>query len=324
MKTPTTVRSRTRSILPLAPALLTVAAALAALTPASAEEGGSGHYLMGTFSTLFDFPPEKPGSAVGLQYINYYGEAGATVTLPSGGLLPVGLKADTQIAVILGTHTFETKLLGGTYTAGIGIPIVNLQVSGTLGGLRTRQSDRGVSDIMILPLMLQWRHELWQYGLIGAIYAPTGGYDSGRIANVGKNYWTFEPTVGATYLNPKNLIEFTALAGVDINTENTDTDYRSGSQGRIEASVVKHFSRGPSLYGLGVTGFYYQQLTGDSGSGATLGDFKGMSTGLGPVISFLSEAKTHSSFIEIKWLPELDTKNRLEGDYIWLKTGITF
>ena len=317
---------RTRSLLPLAPALLTFAAlaALAALTPLSAEEGGSGHYLMGTFSTMFDFPPEKPGTAIGLQFISYSADVESNVTLPSGGLLPLGLKADTEIAVILATHTFETKVLGGHYTVGAGIPIVDLKVAGTIGGFRTRQSDSGISDVMLLPIMLQWRRELWQYGVIGAIYAPTGGYDAGRIANVGKNYWTFEPTIGATYLNPKNLLEFTALAGVDINTENTDTDYRSGSQGRIEASVVKHFSRGTALYGLGLTGFYYQQLTGDSGSGATLGDFKGMSTGLGPVISYVSEGKTGSSFIEIKWLPELDTKNRLEGDYIWVKTGISF
>lgn len=317
------MKTQARSLLPLAPALLTVAA-LAALTPLSAEEGGSGHYLMGTFSTLFDFPPEKPGTAFGLQFINYSGDAGSTVTLPSGGLLPVGLKADTQIAVILGTHTFETKLLGGSYTVGAGIPIVNLQVSGTIGGLRTRQSDSGISDVMILPVMLQWRQERWQYGLIGAIYAPTGGYDAGRIANVGKNYWTFEPTAGATYLNPKNLLEFTALAGVDINTENTDTDYRSGSQARIEASVIKHIAHGHGLFGVGVTGFYYRQITGDSGSGATLGDFKGMSTGLGPVISYVNEGKSGSSFIEIKWLPELDTERRLEGDYIWVKTGVTF
>jgi len=28
--------------------------------------------------------------------------------------------------------------------------------------------------------------------------------------------------------------------------------------------------------------------------------------------------------VDLKWLPELDTKKRLEGDYIWLKMAFKF
>jgi len=27
---------------------------------------------------------------------------------------------------------------------------------------------------------------------------------------------------------------------------------------------------------------------------------------------------------ELKWLPELDTKHRLEGDYVWFKLALAF
>jgi len=45
------------------------------------------------------------------------------------------------------------------------------------------------------------------------------------------------------------------------------------------------------LLSLGAEGFYFTQVTGDSGAGATLGDFKGMTAGLGPVLVISSRSK---------------------------------
>ena len=44
-----------------------------------------------------------------------------------------------------------------------------------------------------------------------------------------------------------------------------------------------HFSQ---KFAVGVAGFHYQQVTGDSGAGATLGAFKGRVTALGPVMTY--------------------------------------
>ena len=41
---------------------------------------------------------------------------------------------------------------------------------------------------------------------------------------------------------------------------------------------------------VGIVGYVYQQLTGDSGAGAKLGDFKGHSVGIGPQIGFFFPA----------------------------------
>ena len=72
------------------------------------------------------------------------------------------------------------------------------------------------------------------------------------------------------------------------------------------------------------TFFYYQQITGDSGSGATLGDFKGRTVGVGPVLSYSTKIWKKDLVAEVKWLPEIEVKNRLKGDIIWFKLGMLF
>ena len=75
---------------------------------------------------------------------------------------------------------------------------------------------------------------------------------------------------------------------------------------------------------MGVSGFYYQQISGDSGSGAVLGDFKGRTAGIGPVLSYVTKVWKKDLVAELKWLPEIDVNHRTEGDYIWFKLAMQF
>ena len=146
-----------------------------------------------------------------------------------------------------------------------------------------------------------------------------GSYEAGRLANAGKNYWSIEPTVGAMYLNPDTGIECSMFSGLTFNTENTDTDYHSGTQWHFEGTVAQHFPLWDGLAGVGANGFWYQQLQGDSGSGTVLGDFKAQSVGVGPVVSYSKKLGGHDVTMEAKWLHEIEVKNRLEGNYFWFK-----
>jgi hypothetical protein len=42
-------------------------------------------------------------------------------------------------------------------------------------------------------------------------------------------------------------------------------------------------------------GFYYEQISGDSGSDALLGDFEGRTLGVGPVVSYVRQIGSHSA-----------------------------
>ena len=189
-------------------------------------------------------------------------------------------------------------------------------------GARARSPASG--DLTLVPAMLAWKTGVWQIDALIPIYAPTGSYEVGRLGNPGLNYWTFDPMVGVAYGNKRSGFNAMLHLGLAMNTENTDTDYLSGSLLHLDAAIQQILPVGSGFLTLGAEGFYFEQVTDDSGDGAVLGAFKGRTAGLGPVLGYVHPLGTRSLAIELKWLAELETKNRLDGDYIWLKAVYKF
>jgi hypothetical protein len=291
-----------------------------------AEEGGAGHYVPGSSATLIDLPPSKPGWVIEPIYLHYNGDA--SVRIPIAGEIVGNLEATSNAFLIGAFYTFDQMLLGAHYTVGGFVPLVRISVEGsvTLGGTTVRRKDTetGLGDITLIPAMLAWKSGAWQYNAFLPIYAPTGDYEEGRLANSGLNYWTFDPTFGISYNNEKSGFNAAVNAGVTINTENPDTDYRSGSMFHLEASAQQLLPLGPGFFGVGTEVFYLEQVTGDSGSGARLGDFQGRTVGIGPVLTYILPRGDATLVGEFRWLPEIDTKRRLKGDYFWLKLACQF
>ena len=227
-----------------------------------------------------------------------------------------------------GGYGFEQTVLGGAhYAVAAFLPYTWLSISGNsaaLGGLRIQNSVSGIGDLTVVPVMLAWKSDNWQYDFLMPVYAPTGSYEVGRLGNTGLNYWTFDPIVGAAYSNAKSGLNAAVHVGYAMNTENNDTSYKSGDILHVDASVQQIFPLGSGFANVGAEAWYFQQVTCDSGSGATLGCFKGRTAGIGPVLGYIQPIGKEKLLFELKWLPELDTKNRLNGDYIWLKMVYTF
>jgi hypothetical protein len=78
------------------------------------------------------------------------------------------------------------------------------------------------------------------------------------------------------------------------------------------------------LASVGVTGFYYKQVTGDSGAGARFCDFKAKTVGIGPSVSHVRKLNGEELLTELKWLHETGTENRLEGNTVFLKVMLKF
>ena len=302
---------------------------------AHAEEGGSGHYTPGANASFIDALPGKPGLAVA-NFFNYYdGNASTSRQLPFGGLLAAGMDATAYSDTIVALYKTPLRLLGGYYTVGVAIPYIwlkvkgEVQITGPRGNTITstvRDTANGIGDITLFPFMLGWTSANGdlKYDVRLGVYAPTGDYDKGKLANVGKNYWTFEPAASLSYMSSKTGLELTAFAGIDFNTENTDTRYRSGTQFHLDFTAAQHLPLFGGIIGIGANGFYYQQISGDSGSGAILGDFKGRTLGVGPVLSYVTKVCGKDLAAELKWLPEMDVEKRLKGDYIWFKLAMSF
>lgn len=309
------------------------------LTPAlRAEEGGSAHYMPGTTASFIDAFPGQPGGLAILDYFTYYsGSVGADRQLMVGGNLTAGLDATCYADTLAAIYQAPWNLLDGSLAFGVAVPYVWLDVkglvqrispNGTPGTAFTaKQTTDGIGDMTLIPFMLGWTNLLPDFKLDTrlSIFAPTGGYDQGRIANAGKNYWTFEPGVMGSWLSSTIGLEASLFAGVDFNTKNDATDYQSGASLHLDATLAEHLPLAGGFIGVGANAFYYQQISSDSGAGARLGRFEGMTTGVGPVLSYVHGLGKKSQLLaEVKWLPEVDVNHRLKGDYVWFKVGILF
>ena len=62
---------------------------------------------------------------------------------------------------------------------------------------------------------------------------------------------------------------------------NPDTDYRTGKELHVEVGLTKYLTKELSV---GLIGAHYQQITADSGPGATLGPYKGRDTVVGGML----------------------------------------
>ncbi len=329
-----------------------------------AEEAGFGHYLIGSYSSSIDFSSNAPGLAVGSDFIFYTGEVAGNRVLPLGGHLAAGLKSDVWLLDVAAAYTFKEEILGAHYTVGIAVPYIwsvaetNSSFSPNLRQLlvnaagerigpkaaklvarqledrklertltrKRRDTTSGLSDIVLIPIGLNWTVKDLQITFQSVIYAPTGDFNKDNLVNPGKNYWTFDPILGASYISKKTGTELTVIGGYAMNTVNHATDYLSGSVLHLEATLQQFIPLGSkaNLLGIGANGFYYEQVTDDTGSGAVLGALKDKSMGIGPVITFIHTKGTSAVTFQAKWLPEIETRNRLRGDWVWVSLGCKF
>jgi hypothetical protein len=74
---------------------------------------------------------------------------------------------------------------------------------------------------------------------------------------------------------------------------------------------------------LGAIGYFYQQLTADSGAAPILGDFKSRVAGIGPQLGFLFAVGTLQGYLNLKGYWEFHAKNRPEGWNTWLTFSIS-
>lgn len=290
-----------------------------------AEEGGSGHYLPGSMSSFMDAPPPKGAFITRYNMVYYSGDLSVNEPLPIAGLQTLGADA-TSWAHGLTLGWGPPIDLGErlTYSLTATIPFVWMDVSAnvTAGGSTGQRTSsvNGLGDIVLMPLMLNYQVSSdLNVNFRTGIYAPTGDYAVGRLANTGKNFWSVEPMLGMVYLGQNNGIEASVYFGSTFNFENPDTGYRSGTQMHVDGTLAQHFPLFGGLAGIGINAYWYEQVSGDSGSGASFGDFKGRTAGLGPVLSYVYKLGSVDLLAEAKWLHEIETRNRLEGDIVWFK-----
>jgi hypothetical protein len=287
-------------------AMLALGVMLVTGTQAWATEGGGGAYPNGAEDFMSGAVP-PPGTYF-INYFNFYSPG--SFRDKDGRKAPFDFDADIYANVFRLIHVTPYKVLGGYWGMHVFLPLVKMDVHKSPGG---SGNNAGIGDIIVDPFILSWHGQNWHLATGVDIYCPTGSFDKGRVANVGRNYWTFEPIVSGTYVSDGGY-EVSAKFMYDFNTRNTDTDYRSGQEFHVDYTVGKKFG-GLSL---GAGGYYYQQTTEDKTSGYNYG--KGMTLSVGPQAKY--DYKNMS--LSFKYLFEVDTENRPQGNNLWAKFVYAF
>jgi hypothetical protein len=200
------------------------------------------------------------------------------VTQPAGTLTPAATTPPLSAAIV------------GQLNAGTAQANAQVQAKVLAAGVNQNLETSGLGDTELSTVWVRHVDRLKVAAGV-SLFVPTGSYDKNRGPNPGfGNFYTLRPGVAVTYnLNPKHSDE-TWDSGVTIagrvsyglNTRNKDTDYKSGNFIYSEGGIVK--VRGDWAYGVNV--FSIQQISDDTGSGATLGGNRYKTNGVGPFVSF--------------------------------------
>jgi len=274
-----------------------------------ATEGGGGAYPNGAEDFMSGAVP-PPGTYF-LNYLTYY-SANKFRDGNGESIVPnFDLKVTANVFRFL--HVTKTQILGGYWGFHVFVPVVNVDVTLPVGS----QSKTGIGDIIIDPFILSWHSKNWHFATGLDIYIPTGAFDKNRLANVGRNYWTFEPIFAFTYVSD-NGFEVSSKFMYDFNTKNTDTNYRSGQEFHFDYTVAKKFDN----ISLGVGGYYYKQITDDKLNGQKVAPDgnKGQAFAIGPQLKYDYK---NMSFI-LKYQKEMSVENRPDGDKFWFKFVYAF
>lgn len=255
----------------------------------------------------------------------YSGNSDSLIPTTSGRLLQ-NIDATALINLATITWVSDIKLGGGTLGAGLTIPYgyqditADFELTGPRGNVFASDIEGDVTGFgdPIMNVALGWHNGFHHWNLYSAVWVPVGDYDQERLTNMGTNRWSGDIGAGFTRLNTENGREASAIIGVTFNSENPDTDYQTGTELHLEFALQQHL---PCKLSFGLIGYYYQQLSGDNGDGAVLGDFKGRVASLGPLLSYTFE---NNVSLNARWYHEFEAKNRVEGDAILATLTIPF
>ena len=283
------------------------------MTPAAfAAEGGASNYFPGGYGDFAVAVAPEPGWI--FANYNLFVDADIDRTVLQGRV-NLGLETFAYINMSALLYTCKKPVLGGSFAMGGFLPIgyadLKAQVSAPINA-DVDDSETNLGDITLLPASLYWNSGNWHFNMYELVVTPTGQYDVSNNINLGRNYWSLDTVFALTNLNMDNGREFSLVTGYMFNDENDDTNYETGDELHIDAMFNQFLSES---FALGLHGYYYDQVEGDSGTGAVLGDLKGESYGIGPSFLWIPASGGGRFSVSGTWLHDLEATNRLESDY---------
>jgi hypothetical protein len=303
-----------------------------------ADENGISFWIPGQFGSLAAVPAQPGWSFASVYYhasVNAEGAVAAGREVAIGRVphtvnvnLNVNMDARADLQLLVPTYTFQTPMLGGQFALSMAGSIgynSNVAIDGTLTTpFGTRQgsitdSRGGFSDLYPMAT-IKWHDGVNNFMTYVTGDVPVGTYEAARLANFGIGHAAIDGGVGYTYLDLQTGREFSVVSGLTYNFRNTDTDYQNGIDWHLDWALSQFISKQAHI---GAVGYFYQQITDDSGAPAILGDTKSRVIGVGPQIGYLFPVGNAQGYLNLKGYYEVDAAYRPKGWNTWLTFSIS-
>jgi len=157
----------------------------------------------------------------------------------------------------------DQKILGANYGLDVIVPFgyMDWKVNGA------KDHFFGIGDVEVEPLLLSWNLARFDFSAGYAVWAPTGDFRPERPDLISKGFWSHMLTLGGTwYIDEGKTWAFSALNRYEIAHEQRDTHLDPGQVYTVEWGLSKSVCKGIDV---GCIGYYQQQTTHDSGTGAS-------------------------------------------------------
>jgi hypothetical protein len=291
---------------------------------AQASEGGASFYLLGVGGPEAGIAPPLQGVYYDNTFYYYDGSASGSKEFQLGGQVVADVHA--KIAADFNTLLWvpSTHFLGGTPQIGAVVPFGSVQVnaSAILTGPLGNPFDVSRSDsTFVVGDPVATVGEGWKLSdkafvnLVETVNVPVGQYNEGALANLSFHRWAGDTSLAGSWHDAKAGWDLSAKAGITFNGSNHYTQYTTGTEFHIEGSIEKQVSK---QLAIAAQVYYFDQLTGDSGTGDKLGPFKGQVTGVGGTAAYTFMAGRIPVKLRGRVMTEFDATNRLTGTSGWL------
>jgi len=312
---------------------------------AVADEGGVSFWVPGFFGSLAA-APQVPGFA--FANLLYYSQVSAGGNVAFAKQVPLGnininfngnLNANVHgsaepLYLAAPGYTFATPVLGGQFNITVAIPYgriessVDASITGNLGlggpgfsvGRSLTQAITGFGDLAPMA-SLRWNFGVHNFMTFIDGNLTIGRYDPTRIANLGLGHNAVDAGGAYTYFDQKTGREFSATLGFTYNFENSHTQYQNGIDMHLDLAASQFVTKQLQI---GLVGYWFDQLSCDSGSGDRLGCFESRVAGIGPQIGYVIPiSKEWQGYINLKGYKEFAAENRPDGWNAWLTFAIS-
>lgn len=298
---------KTKSLLTTLAYGVTVALAVGSASWVNATENGGSMYNHG--GENFNIGAMPPAGNYYMLYNGYY--HADKLMDGQGNQIPVDFDVKAISVAARAVRVTNLHFLGGQFGFYGIVPLVD--ISTKMAG--QSQDKTGIGDVVLGAGLGYHLSDKLHYAVSWDLGIPVGDYDKNDLANLGRNYWTWQNVFALTYLQPYG-VNADLKVMYDINTKNKDTNYRSGQELHADYALGWAFGNG---WTAGVGGYVYRQVTDDEQAGVDIGN-RGRTFAIGP--SFKYDAGKW--FITGKYEKEFDVRNRAEGGAFKVKAILPF